>query len=299
MVHDHHHGETDNLRLAFFLNLGFTIFEIIGGVWINSVAILSDALHDLGDSLSLGLAWFLQNYSSKGSGDKRFSYGYRRFSLLGALVNALVLAVGSAFILIETIPRLLDPESFKAPWMIAFALVGVAVNGAAAFRLRGQHSSNAEVMSLHLLEDVLGWVAVLLVGIVSLFVNLPILDPLLAIAIAAYVLVNVLKKLIDTARLFLQAVPGEVDLQEIEQRIAAINGVESTHHVHIWSLDGEHHVLSAHLIVDKSVSKQDMVRMKRDVVHAAESLELEHVTIEFEFGEGDCSIEETAEHEFT
>ncbi|MDX1600202.1 MAG: cation diffusion facilitator family transporter, partial [Anaerolineales bacterium] len=161
------HGHTDRppggLRTAFFLNLAFTLLEIVVGLFTNSVAILSDAVHDLGDSLSLGLSWYLEGYANR-AGDRRYSYGYRRFSLLGALVSTIVLIAGSLLILSEAIPRLLNPEPTNALGMAAFAIVGVAANGAAVLRLRGQRSMNARVVTWHLLEDVLGWVAVLIVG---------------------------------------------------------------------------------------------------------------------------------------
>ncbi len=161
MAHDHshaghhHHHAGNNIKVAFFLNLGFTILELIGGVWINSVAIMSDALHDLGDSLSLGLAWYFEKLSKKGS-DQHFSYGYKRFSLLGAVINSVILLVGSFIILSEAIPRLWNPEEVNAPGMIGFALLGILVNGAAVLRLKQGSSVNERVIRLHLHEDVLG-----------------------------------------------------------------------------------------------------------------------------------------------
>lgn len=130
--HHHHHDNTGNLKLAFALNLGFTILEIVGGLLINSVAILSDAIHDLGDSISLGLAWQLNRISEK-EDNEHYSYGYVRFSLLGALINTIILAVGSGIILTQAVPRLFDPENFDAPGMILFGIIGIAANGAAAF----------------------------------------------------------------------------------------------------------------------------------------------------------------------
>ena len=170
MSHPHSHNSSTGLRLAFVLNTGFAILEIAGGLWTNSVAILSDAVHDLGDSLALGAAWFLDKYSQKGS-DRRFSYGYLRFSLLGAWTNTLVLVSGSIFVLSEAIPRLFQPQSPNATGMFFFALFGVAVNGLAAWRLHGRGSLNTKVAAWHLIEDVLGWVAVLLVSVTLMFVD--------------------------------------------------------------------------------------------------------------------------------
>jgi cobalt-zinc-cadmium efflux system protein len=291
--HDHNHPGSDisAIKAAFFINLVFTLFEIVGGLTINSVAILSDALHDLGDSFSLGLAWFLANYAERG-GDEKYSYGYRRFSLLGALINAFILLGGSLLILSQAIPRLSHPESFSAPGMVAFAIVGIAVNGFAALRLRGSGTANARVVGLHLLEDVLGWAAVLIVGLVSLVADLPILDPILSILITLFMLVNVLSKFKTVAELFLQAVPGNANLKTIRAQLEALDGVQSTHHVHLWSLDGEHHVLTAHLVVDNCADRETVQHIKRaskDLIDALD-MDIEHVTLEIDYADEDCSM---------
>ena len=150
MPHDHHHPPDrtiGNIRVAFFLNLAFALLEIVGGLWTNSVAILSDAVHDLGDSFALGSAWFLEKYSRK-QRDQRYSYGYRRFSVLGSLLNAGVLIGGSIFVLTEAIPRLLSPQESNAEGMVVIAIIGILVNGTAVFRLRGDKSLNASVVCL-------------------------------------------------------------------------------------------------------------------------------------------------------
>ncbi|MCB0176301.1 MAG: cation transporter [Anaerolineae bacterium] len=299
MDHDHSHAHSSsNIKVAFFLNLGFTLLEIVGGVLTNSVAILSDAVHDLGDSLSLGLAWYLAGYSEKGQ-TNRYSYGYRRFSLLGAFINAVVLVVGSLYILSEAIPRLINPEQSSAPGMIIFALIGIAVNGAAVLRLRNDQTMNAQVVTWHLLEDVLGWVAVLAVGVTLLFVDIPILDPILSILITLYVLYNVIRNLWKTVELFLQATPDNIDLTDIIQKLEAVPGVQSSHHTHLWSLDGEHHVLTTHLVVDQHTSRDEVMRIKAATKDVVNDLNLEHLTIEIEYEDEDCSVRAASqEHQY-
>jgi cobalt-zinc-cadmium efflux system protein len=286
--HPHTHSQTGNIRAAFFLNLGFTLFEIVGGIYTNSLAILSDALHDLGDSFSLGMSWYLENHSHRAS-DGRYSYGYRRFSLLAALINTVVLIVGSLFILSEAIPRLLNPEHSNATGMALLAVFGIIVNGLAVLRVRGSQSLNAQMIAWHLLEDVLGWIAVLIVSISLLFMDIHILDPLLSILISLYVLYNVIRNLRKTMALFLQAVPDAVNLPEVEHALLAIPQVQSAHHTHVWSLDGEHHVLTTHLVVDPDATKEDMIRIKQAAAGIAAGMSLEHATIELEFEE-DCSM---------
>lgn len=286
---DHAHGTTSSIRLAFFLNLGFTVLEVFGGIWTNSLAILSDAVHDLGDSLTLGIAWMLEGYAERGE-DLRFSYGYRRFSLLGALISAVVLILGAIFIISRAVPRLLEPQHTDAGGMIAFALIGIAVNGAAVLRLRGSRSLNARVVAWHMLEDVLGWIAVLVVGTTLLFTDNHLLDPILSILIALYVLYNVVKNLRETLGLFLQSVPSNIQLDEIMQRVDALEHVDSTHHTHVWSLDGEHHVLTTHVVVDEGISKPDVRRVKDAIKHVLQEYELSHITLEIEYGDDDCAM---------
>ncbi len=289
--HDHSREATSDLRLAFLLNLSFTLVAAFGGVWTNSVAILSDAVHDFGDSLSLGLAWYLDRYARR-ERDHRFSYGYRRFSLLGAVTTTASLVVGSAFVLAEAIPRLLEPEPTDAAGMAAFAVLGVAVNGVAALRLRGRKSLNARVVSWHLLEDVLGWGAVLVVAVTLLFVNLPVLDPALSIVITVFILYNVVRNLRDTTVLFLQGVPNDVDLKAIEHRLAALDHVQSTHHTQVWSMDGAHHVLTTHLVVDAETTKDEVLSLRDDVRQLCEDHDFAHTTVEIEWGDESCRMSE-------
>ena len=289
MPHNHNHDTTRNIGVAFVLNFTFAIFELAGGIWTNSLAITSDAIHDLGDSLSLALAWYLEKYAERG-GDSRFSYGYRRFSLLGALINTVILLLGSVYILLEAIPRLVNPEPTNAQGMIIFAVIGIAVNGLAALRLRGTDSMNARVVSLHLLEDVFGWIAVLIVSLVLLFTDLYILDPLLSILITLFILYNVIRNLRKTLALFLQGVPDNLNLVAIEDQILSIEEVQSTHHTHVWSLDGVHHVLSSHIVLADNVSKDDLICVREKIKEKLRQFDLSHSTIEIEFGDDDCMI---------
>ncbi len=291
MKHSHRpsNGTTSGLSTAFGLNLAFTVLEIAVGLLTNSVAILSDAVHDLGDSLSLGLSWMLERYAGR-AGDRRFSYGYRRFSLLGALLSTVVLIVGSIFVLAEAIPRLLEPEPTHAAGMALFALVGIAANGAAILRLRGERTLNARVIAWHLLEDVLGWIAVMIVGLVLLFRPFYILDPILSVLITAYVLANVVRNLRRTVSLFLQAVPEEVQLEEFEAALRKIPRVLSIHHIHVWSLDGRRHVLTAHIVVDDDTRADELIDIKCDIRDLTRDMSLEHTTFEVEFEREECGM---------
>jgi cobalt-zinc-cadmium efflux system protein len=291
MAHDHdhsgHHHETGNIKIAFFLNLAFTIIEIIGGFWTNSMAILSDALHDLGDSLSLGVSWYLQNYSKKGP-DYKFSFGYSRFSLLGALINSIVLLGGSVLILSRAIPRIFNPEPVNAKGMIAFAVLGIFINGAAVLRLRKGKSLNEKVVTWHLLEDVLGWVVVLIGSIILNFKDLPIIDPLLSIGITIYILYNVVKNLKKVMNVFLQGVPEDISIEEIEKLVEEKTEALSVHHTHIWTIEGERNMLSTHVKIPDNYNSQDIINLKKNIRKLLKEKNIEHVTIEMEYETEEC-----------
>lgn len=289
--HSHHHSDgAKNIKIAFVLNFIFAIFEIVGGLYINSLAIVSDALHDFGDSVSLGIAWFLHNKSKKGV-DEKFSFGYKRFSLLGALINGLILLVGSIFILLEAVPRILKPEESNPTGMLLFAFVGIAVNGIAVLRLKKGTSLNEKVVAWHLIEDILGWVAILIVSIVLMFYKAYYLDPLLSIVITIFVIFNVFKNLKSTFSIILQGVPENFNIDAIEKKILTINNVEEVHHTHLWSMDGEYSIFSVHLVVKDEIQIKDLISIKREVRDLLRNENINHLTIEFEFENEDCYME--------
>lgn len=271
-----------NIRTAFFLNLGFTIVEIVGGFLTNSTAILADAAHDLGDCFALGQAWYFERLSGK-QGNARYSYGYKRFSIFGALISTLLLVVSSLFILSKAVPRILEPTRPDAGGMVLLAIAGVVVNGLAMFRLSKEPGMNTRVVALHLLEDVLGWAAVLVVSIVMLFVDIPVLDPILAVLITLYILSNVVRNLKSMLPIFLQAVPDNVSLDTIVHEIEAVARVRAVHHAHIWSLDGEHNVFTAHLELDCQPMAEEHAALKEGIRAIVQRHGLYHSTVELEF----------------
>lgn len=281
--HSHTHG-SDNLKAAFFLNLAFTLIEIAGGIWTNSIAILSDAVHDLGDSLSLGLAWYFERLSRRRA-TARLTYGYRRFRLLGGLVTGVVLLAGLGFVLYHAVQRLSRPEEVHVPGMMALAVLGVLFNGVAVLRMRSGTSLTDKLVSWHLLEDTLGWVAVLAgAGLMALF-GWPVVDPLLSIGISVIILWNVVRHLRRVAAVFLQTTPEDFDLEEWIRSVEAIDGVDSLHHIHSWSIDGESHVLSAHVL--RSDSGPEDVELRQRIRGLLDDQGFEHVTLEIE-REGDA-----------
>ncbi len=290
--HNHHHDiSSQRIGVVFFLNFFFTIIEFIGGILTNSTAIMADAVHDLGDTLSIGLAWFLNRLSKKHPNDE-FTYGYYRFSLIGALINGVVLISGSAWVLSEAIPKLLEPQMPHAQGMFWLAILGVTVNGYAAWKINKGQTLNERILNWHLLEDVLGWVSVLIVSILLLFFDWPILDPILSIAFTLFILINVAKTTRQTIKLFMQSSPDEKMLNEIRNKLTSLENVNAIHHLHLWSLDGEKNVLTAHLEINHMISADDQIKTKQIINKLLSEFSLAHTTIEFELPEEACRDKE-------
>ncbi len=295
MEHDHTHahhtqaGASKNITVAFFLNLVFACIELAGGLWTNSVAILSDAMHDFGDSIALGVSWYLQKVSARGR-DKHYTYGYRRFSLLGALFISVVLIVGSVFIIREAVVRIIHPEEAKAAGMFWLAVAGIVVNGVAALRLKKGSSLNERAVFLHIMEDVLGWMAVLVASVVMLFVDFPLIDPLLSIGICMWVLSNVYNNLKGALKVLLQEVPAGVDMERLLAGISALPGVLSVHDLHLWTLDGEEHIMTLHVVTEDAVTAGEQQLLKINIRQVCEDFHVNHATIELETKSEHCRL---------
>jgi cobalt-zinc-cadmium efflux system protein len=285
-LHVHHHG-TAGLKTAFFLNIFFTIVEIVGGLLTNSVAILSDAIHDLGDSFTLLFAWYMERISTKKS-TPQLTFGYKRFSLLGALASSLVLLLGSIYILSEAIPRLFHPETVHPEGMTLLAITGVVINGLAVLRLKGGAKLNQRSVMLHLLEDVLGWIAVLIVSLILLFFDLPILDPLLSIVITVFVLSRIYPNMKSALKIFLQYIPEDMDIQVIKTRINSHPKVSDVHDIHLWSIDGVYTIFSAHVALLEDASLSAVETLKRELKEILLELGIEHATLEMEAPGSPC-----------
>lgn len=287
MPHDHHHhhhhfdanDSQKNILVALTLNFSFAIIEFVGGLWTGSVAIISDSIHDFGDSLALFFAYYFEKMAQKKPNDK-YRYGYRRLSLLSALLTGAFLLAGSVWVLSETIPRLFDPVQPNAEGMVGFALLGMGVNGYAAWKLSHGNTQNEKVVSWHLIEDVLSWVGVFIGSLIMIFFDVPIIDPLLSLVFTCVILFGVFKSVRSTLELFLQAVPPGVDLDEIKGRLNAIAEVIAIHDVRIWSLDGESHVITLHAVVRPELSIDQLETIKAAI--RAQLPKKMHATIEME-----------------
>lgn len=273
---------------AFFLNFFFSIFELIGGVFTNSISIISDAVHDFGDAISIAIAWFLEKKSNK-KPDKVYTYGYARFSILGALVTSLVLLIGSSVVVLNAIPRIINPESVNYDGMLIFAIVGLVVNGLGAFLTSHGEHLNEKAVSLHLLEDVLGWVAVLITSIAMKIFNLPILDPILSIAIAVFILYHAIKNLKEIFSVFLEKSPNECDFNHFKEELLEENDdVLDIHHIHTWTMSGTDVYATMHIVVEDDITQDEIIELKREIKHEALHHGINHLTLEFEYEKENC-----------
>jgi cobalt-zinc-cadmium efflux system protein len=288
--HNHEsHSSGKNIAFAFVLNLSFAFIELAGGLLTNSIAILSDALHDFGDSLSLGVAYYLQRVSDR-RGDSRFSYGYKRFSLLGSVFISIVLVISSVFIIREGVARIIEPQEADAHGMLLLSILGILVNGAAVYRMKNAKNHNERAVLIHMMEDVLGWIAVFIASIVIIFIDIPVLDPALSILITLWVLFNVYRNLKETISIMLQEVPKDVDIEIIKESILKMEEVDSLHDLHLWSMDGQHHILTVHIVYKDDSSCNRQLFIKKKVRDAVSFYGVSHVTIELESKEecADC-----------
>lgn len=276
----HHQHKAENIKIVVFLNLFFTAIEIVGGLWTNSLAILSDALHDFGDSISLIASWVAQKQAERKPDAKR-TFGYQRISLFAALLNALVLTGGALIILTQAIPRLFTPEDVNVNGMLVLAVIGVIFNGIAVIRLRKGQTMNERVLTWHLLEDVLGWVAILIGGLIMLVWDNPRIDPVLTIGYTVFTLWGVGKNLKETLNIFLEGVPAHIDVKHIQSGLLSLSGVKGVHDIHVWSLDGETDIFTGHVIIDDNLlEKVDETRKK--IKEELTKHHIEHSTIELE-----------------
>lgn len=267
-----------NILIAFILNLLFSVFEYIGAALTGSVAIMSDAVHDTGDALSIGISYFLEKKSKKRP-DEKHTYGYARYSVIGGVITTIVLLVGSFVVIHNAVSKIISPAEINYDVMLIFALVGVVVNLSAAYITRKGKSVNQRAVNLHMLEDVFGWIAVLIGAVVMRFTDLAILDPLMSIGVALFIIYRAVINLKEAADLFLEKTPFGISVAEIKEHITKLDGVLGVHHIHIWSLDGQEGYATMHIVTDSdSHAVKEAVRSelkKHGIVHATLELEKE------------------------
>ena len=238
-----------NMTIAFLLNFSFAIIEFIFGLLFNSSAILADAIHDSGDALAIGLSTLFEKISTKKE-DREYTLGYKRYSLLGALLTSVILLVGSTLVIVENVPKLFAPERVNYDGMLVLGIVAIVVNTAASRVVSHGHSHNESILSLHFLEDILGWVAVIVVSLILRFTDWYFLDPLLSLIIAGFILSQALPKFWENIQIFLDHVPSDVDLSQLYQEIVALENVRAITQLNVWTTDGLEKYAMLHICLE-------------------------------------------------
>ena len=286
-----------NILIAFILNALFSIFELIGGLFTNSISIISDAIHDFGDAISIGISYLLEKKSKK-KPDKKYTYGYLRYAVLGALITTSILIISSIIVITEAIKRLINPIDINHNGMIIFAIFGVIVNSLAIYFTKEGESLNQKAVNLHMMEDVLGWFVVLIGAILIKFTNIVIIDPIMSIIVSSYILINALKNLKNIIDIFLEKTPNNISVDKISKQILALDNVKDIHHIHIWTIDGYNNYATMHIVTTKnSHNIKDIIRK------ILNENNIKHITIELENNdeichEKDCnlSVDNTHHH---
>ena len=273
-----------NILIAFILNLSFSIFEFIGGIFTGSVAIISDSVHDIGDAASIGIAFFLERKSKK-QPDEKYTYGYKRYSLLGGIITTLILLLGSIAVIYNAISRIISPTEINYNGMIIFAIVGVCVNLCASLLTRDGDSINQKAVNLHMLEDVLGWVVVLIGAIVMRFTDFYIIDPLMSIGVAVFIFISAIKSLKEILDIFLEKAP--LDVKEIKKHILEIDGIIDVHHVHLRSLDGHNSYATMHVVTNEK-AQEIKIKIREELREHG----ITHATLELEAEDEICASHE-------
>lgn len=267
---------------AFVLNLAFSVFEFVGGAVTGSVAIASDAIHDIGDAASIGISYFLERKSKK-EPDTTHTYGYARYSVIGGVITALILLIGSLTVAFGAVLRIVDPVAIDYDGMILFALIGVCVNLCAARFTSEGGSINQRAVNLHMLEDVLGWAVVLVGAVVMRFTNAYYIDPIMSVGVAVFIAIGAVRCLRESLDVFLEKAPEGVDCEQIKHHVLEIEGVVDVHHLHVWSIDGERCFATMHIVTDAEPKK-----VKEKVREELGEHGVCHATLELESTDEDC-----------
>lgn len=267
----------NKILIAFILNLLFSLFEFFGGIFTGSIAVISDSVHDFGDAASIGISFFLEKKSKKGA-DKRYTYGYALYSVLGALITGTILVAGGIVVIFRAIGRIITPCEINYDGMMILAVVGAVINLAAAYFTHGGHSLNQRTVSLHMLEDVLGWLAVLISAVIIKLTGFVLLDPIISICVSLFIIINAVRLLNESLEIFLVKAPKHIDIDTLAEEIQKASGVLEVHHLHLWQLDSEKSLATMHVVTDGRNDKE----VKHKVHHICEHFGIFHSTLEIE-----------------
>ncbi len=276
----------ENIKIAFLLNLAFSIVEAIGGILTNSISIISDSLHNLGDSITIGINYIFEKKSKK-LPNKEYSYGYLRYTMLGSLIASFILLVGSVVIIYNVVPRLIKPLSVNYDAMIIFGIFGLLINLYATIKIMRSKDKDKKI-NTHMIEDTVIWLFILTGSICIKVFDSVIIDPILSLLIAIYILYQVYKYMKNIYNIFMEKVPKNVKIDEIKKDIEENENIDNVHHIHIWSMDGVNNYMTAHIHLNKVLSEEEIIKTKNDVKNKLMEDKINHITLEVEYFNERC-----------
>ncbi len=271
-----------NILIAFILNLLFSIFELFGGFLTGSVAIVSDAIHDAGDAAGIGISYLLEKMSKR-QADKTHTYGYSRYSVIGGFITTVILLISSAIMICNAINKIINPTSINYNGVIVFAVTGVIVSVCASLFTHGGKSLNQKAVNLHMLEDALGWIVVLIGAVVIKFTDFVLIDPIVSIGVSLFIMIHACLNLREITVPLLEKAPGNINTEVVKEQLKNVDGVLNVHHIHIWSLDGQNNCATMHFVTDSSSHL-----IKETIRSELKKIGINHITIETETQGENC-----------
>ena len=265
-----------SIWLAFFLNLSYAIVEFIAGGIFGSSAVLADSVHDLGDAIAIGISALLETISNREE-DRQYTLGYKRFSLLGAMLTAVILMIGSVLVILENITKIVHPQPINEEGILWLGIIAVAINVLATLVVRKGKTKNESILSLHFLEDTLGWLAVILMAIILKFTDWYILDPLLSLVISIFILTKAIPRFWSALKIFLDAVPEGVDIKKVKNDLEQLDNVASVNQLNLWTMDGLENNAIIHVCLKRI---EDMEASKTAIRHYLKDIGFHNITIE-------------------
>lgn len=274
-------SSTKNIFIAFILNLFFSIFELIGGILTNSMSVMADSIHDFGDAISILTSLILEKYSTK-QPNQDYTYGYLRYSTFGALITCTILLVGSILMLVNAVKRIFNPVVVNYDGMLILSIIGITINLIATAVTHKTSNLNEKMVSLHILEDVLGWACVLVGSIIMRVTNLHIIDPILSICVSIFILVTAIKKFKSILDILSEKKPNKINTEELKKHLLNIEKIKDIHHLHIWTIDGINNYITLHVLIDENIEIKELENIKEKIKEELKEHEINHSTIEFE-----------------
>lgn len=278
------HDAEKGIKTAFFLNTIFVFVEFFGGLFTNSFAVISDAVHDFGDCIAIACAWFFERRSKKKPDDK-YTYGYRRYSLVSAAITSLILVCGSAVVIFGAVERFKEPAEVHGLGMLLLAVLGIIINGVAVIKTSKGKGANEKAIKLHLLEDVLSWVTVLVGGFFVYFLKWNFVDIIISLVIAVYLLVQSIIDLVEVFEILLEKVPEDFSVADYKDALSELPGVSDIHHLHVWTFEGEKIMATVHVRIPESADMQIYKEIKKSIEKLSWELGVDHLTVQLDVDE--------------